>query len=247
MGILTRPALLLPDGVEQSALILLVARGLRGVCDGFIAVLLPGYLLALGFGQLAVGLISTTTLFGSAFATVLVGAVGNRFAPRGLLRFAAALMIATGLAFAGLSSLWPLLVVAFVGTLNLSSGDVSLFLPLEHARLAESATGDARTALFARYSLIGALSASLGALAAAFPDWIAAHSAVTPLIAMRAMFIVYSTTASLSGFSIGIYHRTIRQLACLPHRSVPRAESSPVWRCCSASMPLQVVFSSTRC
>ncbi|MEI5995808.1 MFS transporter [Paraburkholderia bengalensis] len=203
MGILTRPALLLPDGVEQSALILLVARGLRGVCDGFIAVLLPGYLLALGFGQLAVGLISTTTLFGSAFATVLVGAVGNRFAPRGLLRFAAALMIATGLAFAGLSSLWPLLVVAFVGTLNPSSGDVSLFLPLEHARLAESATGDARTALFARYSLIGALSASLGALAAALPDWIAAHSAVTPLIAMRAMFIVYSTT----GFIVWVLYR----------------------------------------
>ncbi len=203
MGILTRPALLLPDGVERSALILLVARGLRGVCDGFIAVLLPGYLLALGFGQLAVGLISTTTLFGSAFATVLVGAVGNRFAPRGLLRFAAALMIATGLAFAGLSSLWPLLIVAFVGTLNPSSGDVSLFLPLEHARLAESATGDARTALFARYSLIGALSASLGALAAALPDWIAAHSAVTPLIAMRAMFIVYSTT----GFIVWVLYR----------------------------------------
>jgi hypothetical protein len=62
------------------------------VCDGFVAVLLPGYLLALGFGQLAVGLISTTTLFGSALATVQVGLVGNRFAPRGLLRFATALM-----------------------------------------------------------------------------------------------------------------------------------------------------------
>lgn len=203
MGILTRPALLLPDGVERGALILLVARGLRGMCDGFVAVLLPGYLLALGFGQLAVGLISTTTLFGSALATVLVGLVGNRFAPRGLLRFAAVLMIATGLAFAGLSSLWPLLIVAFVGTLNPSSGDVSLFLPLEHARLAESATGDSRTALFARYSLVGALSAALGALAAALPDWIAAHAGIPPLMAMRAMFIVYSTT----GFIVWVLYR----------------------------------------
>jgi MFS family permease len=203
MGILTRPALLLPDGVERGALILLVARGLRGMCDGFVAVLLPGYLLALGFGQLAVGLISTTTLFGSALATVLVGLVGNRFAPRGLLRFAAVLMIATGLAFAGLSSLWPLLIVAFVGTLNPSSGDVSLFLPLEHARLAESATGDARTALFARYSLVGALSAALGALAAGLPDWIAAHAGIPPLTAMRAMFIVYSTT----GFIVWVLYR----------------------------------------
>ncbi|BCZ82525.1 MFS transporter [Paraburkholderia terrae] len=215
MGILTRPALLLPDGVERGALILLVARGLRGMCDGFVAVLLPGYLLALGFGQLAVGLISTTTLFGSALATVLVGLVGNRFAPRGLLRFAAVLMIATGLAFAGLSSLWPLLIVAFVGTLNPSSGDVSLFLPLEHARLAESATGDARTALFARYSLVGALSAALGALAAGLPDWIAAHVGIPPLMAMRAMFIVYSTT----GFIVWVLYRHLPA----PHVSADRS------------------------
>lgn len=99
-------AFLLPEGVERGALILLVARGLRGMCDGFVAVLLPGYLLALGFGQLAVGLVSTTTLIGSALATVLVGLVGSRFASRGLLRFAAVLMMATGLAFAGLSSIW---------------------------------------------------------------------------------------------------------------------------------------------
>lgn len=203
MGILTRPTMLLPDGVERSALILLVARGLRGMCDGFVAVLLPGYLLALGFGQLAVGLISTTTLFGSAFATVLVGVIGNRFAPRGLLRCAAALMFATGLAFAGLSSLWPLLIVAFVGTLNPSSGDVSLFLPLEHARLAESATGDARTSLFARYSLVGALSAALGALAAGLPDWLSVHAEVTPLTAIRAMFLVYSIT----GFVVWLLYR----------------------------------------
>ncbi len=49
---------------------------------------------------------------------------------------AAGLMALTGLGFAGLDRFWPLAVVAFFGTLNPSSGDVSLFLPLEHARLA---------------------------------------------------------------------------------------------------------------
>ena len=48
---------------------------------------------------------------------------------------------------------------AFAGTLNPSSGDVSVFLPLEHARLAEAAHDDTRTTLFARYSLLGALFA----------------------------------------------------------------------------------------
>jgi MFS family permease len=196
-------ALLLPEGVARGASILLVARGLRGMCDGFIAVLLPGYLLALGFGQLAVGLISTTTLLGSAVATIMVGLIGNRFAQRSLLLFAAALMMATGLAFAGLSSLWPLLAVAFIGTLNPSSGDVSLFLPLEHARLAESATGDARTSLFARYSLVGGLSAAVGALAAGLPDLIAARSVASPLAAMRVMFLVYAAAGFVNWLIYG--------------------------------------------
>ena len=167
---------LLPSGVDAGAWFILVGRALRGFCDGYIAVLLPAYLLALGLTQWAVGLVSSATLIGSALATILVGMLGSRFAPRRLLMLAAALMAATGVGFAGLSDLWPLLAIAFVGTLNPSSGDVSVFLPLEQARLAESALPDARTALFARYSLIGAFSAAIGALAAALPGWLATHS-----------------------------------------------------------------------
>jgi MFS family permease len=187
--VLTR--LLLPQGVARSALPLLLARALRAFGDGYMAVLLPAYLLALGMGQLEVGLISTATLLGSAFATLAVGAWGHRVVPRRLLLGAALLMAATGLGFAGLSSFWPLLLVAFVGTLNPSSGDVSVFLPLEHARLAEAAQGAARTALFARYSLLGALCAAVGALAAALPDWLAAHAGLTRLNALRALFLAY--------------------------------------------------------
>ncbi len=166
--------LLLPAGVDPAVLPLLVGRGLRAFADGYIAVLLPAYLLALGFGQFDVGLLSTATLAGSAVATLAVGAVGHRWSPRVLLLGAALLMTATGIGFAGVSAFWPLLVVAFVGTINPGSGDVSVFLPLEHARLAHAARGNARTALFARYSLTGSLCAAVGALAAALPPWLAA-------------------------------------------------------------------------
>ncbi|KVQ14240.1 ABC transporter permease [Burkholderia ubonensis] len=182
----------LPAGVEHAAWIILVSRGLRGFCDGFIAVLLPAYLLSLGFAQFDVGLISTATLMGSAVATIAVGMVASRFPHRRMLTLAAIMMAATGIGFASLSSMWPLLVVAFVGTLNPSSGDVSLFLPLEQARLAEAATGHARTSLFARYSLVGAVSAASGSLAAGMPLWIASHAGMSLLAAMRAMFLVYA-------------------------------------------------------
>ena len=182
--------LLSSRGSSAGAVCVLAARALRALVDGYVAVLLPAYLLALGFGSWEVGLLSTATLLGSALATLAVGAWGHRFGRGQLLRAAAVLMALTGVAFAFQASLWPLLVIAFVGTLNPSSGDVSVFLPLEHARLAE-APGSARVALFARYSLLGALFAALGALASAIPDWASAHLGVTRLFAMRGMFLLY--------------------------------------------------------
>ena len=191
-----RPAtlarVLLPSGSDAGAWRVLAARGLRALADGYMAVLLPAYLLALGLGTVEVGVVATTTLLGSALATIAVGAWGHRFAPGALLRAMAWLMVATGVAFAGLTSLWPLLVVAFVGTLNPSAGDVSAFLPLEHARIAASAGGAARTALFARYSVVGALCAALGALAAGAPEGLERYAGWPRLQAMRAMFLLYA-------------------------------------------------------
>ncbi|HEY9065220.1 MAG TPA: MFS transporter [Burkholderiaceae bacterium] len=169
-----------------------MARALRAIVDGCMAVLLPAYLLALGLSAFQVGVIATTTLLGSALATVAVGLWGHRAASQRLLQAAAVLMALTGLAFAGFTSFWPLLLVAFVGTLNPGAGDVSVFLPLEHARLASAASGGARTALFARYSVLGAVCAALGALVAGVPDAVQRLAGVPRVEALRAMFLLYA-------------------------------------------------------
>lgn len=187
------PSWWLPAGVEPAAAWLLTSRMLRGFADGYVAVLLPAYLGALGMSVVEIGVLSTLTLAGSAVATIAVGALGHRFRASGLMLGAALTMVATGLGFAGLHAFWPLALVAFVGTLNPSSGDVSVFLPLEHARLARAAaTSAARTALFSRYALAGGLSAAVGALASAWPAWWSAHAGGAVLDAMRAMFVLYA-------------------------------------------------------
>lgn len=201
--------LLLPDGVDELALPLLVGRALRAFADGYVAVLLPAYLLALRFGTLDVGILSTATLLGSALATLAIGAWGYRFHHRFLLLGAALLMMSTGFAFAMQTAFWPLLLIAFVGTLNPSSGDVSVFLPLEHARLAEAGQGHARTALFARYSLLGALFAAFGALAAGIPEWLAAQGGISQLSAFRCMFVLYG----IIGGAVWLLYRRLPQPA----------------------------------
>jgi MFS family permease len=180
----------------------LAAKALRAFADGYVSLLLPLYLIELGFGALEVGLVATTTLIGSGLATLLVGTIAHRHRYRTLLVAASLLMAATGLGFAGASTLWVLLVVAAVGTLNPSSGDVSVFLPLEHAVLSRVAGDDRRTSIFARYSLTGALAGACGSLAAALPALVARTADVPALAAMQAMFVLY---AAIAGIAAWIY------------------------------------------
>jgi MFS family permease len=179
---------------------LLAARALRSFADGYVSLLLPIYLLQLGYDALQVGLIATTTLLGSGATTLAVGRIAHRYASRTLLIGAAALMIVTGLGFASVTDLAPLLVFALVGTLNPSSGDVSVFVPLEHAALAHAAGDHRRTAVFARYSLIGALAGACGALAASLPSLLSAPLGVSERAALQAMFVLYALLASIAAW-----------------------------------------------
>jgi MFS family permease len=170
---------------------LVTARALRAFGDGFVSLLLPAYLLALGYSAFEVGAIATATLLGSGVFTLGLGLHAHRFRMRTLLLCAAALIAVTGVSVATFTDLWPLLVIATVGTLNPSAGDVSVFVPLEHATIARLAPARTRTAWFARYSLTGALAAALGAACAGIPQWLATHG-VTMQVALQRMFLVYA-------------------------------------------------------
>ena len=213
------------QGQGAEVLPIFAARALRGLADGLVAVLLPVYLLALGLGGVEVGAIATATLLGSALATLALGAWGHRWSARALLLGAAALMTATGLGFAAMTAFWPLLLVAFVGTLNPSSGDVSVFLPLEHARLAAAGDLATRTDLFARYALTGALFAALGALAAGLPDRVVMLSGIARVDALRAMFLLYGLIGFLTW---AIYRRLPQSHASDQARPAPLGPSRAV-------------------
>jgi MFS family permease len=175
---------------------LLAARAVRDFGDGFVAILLPVYLTALGFSPVEIGLVATAALLGSATLTLASGALGARHDQRRLLMAAASLMVATGVAFAIVNDFALLLVVAFAGTINPSAGSVSIFVPLEHAVLTHEVADRARTSMFARYSLIGALSSAVGALAAAAPEYFSLLG-LDLLASVKAMFVLYAALGVL--------------------------------------------------
>jgi len=178
--------------------LLLGARGLRDFGDGFVAVLLPVYLKALGFSPLEIGALAGTALLGSALLTLAVGFLGVRYDHRLLLISSAGLMTATGVALSIVDSYALLLVVAFVGSVNPSGGSASSFVPVEHAVLTRETADAERTKAFARYSLVGGLASAGGALAAAMPelftrpDW-------SELSGIKVMFWIYALLGLVGG------------------------------------------------
>ncbi len=191
--------MLLPASATGDAPRLVLARALRGFADGIVSVVLPAHLLALGFSAIEVGAVATATLLGSATLTLGVGLLAHRIPARAVLLGATAVMCATGIAFGSVTSFWLLIAVAFVGTLNPSAGDVSVFLPVEQSLLASSTAPAERTALYARYNVAGALAAAVGSLASALPDLLARGAGVAPDAALRVVFFVYAAVAVAIG------------------------------------------------
>ena len=223
----------------------LLARGLRAFGDGYVSLLLPVYLLKLGFGPLAVGAIATATLLGSGLLTLSVGLYAARFRLRSLLLAATALMAGTGIGFAFVHDFWPLALIAVIGTLNPSSGDVSVFLPLEHAALSEVVSDRQRTGAFARYSLTGSLVGALGSLAAGIPAWLTHASGVGELAALQAMFVLYAVIAGVAalayrGLAAGLHDRGVAERG----RAAPaRARVTPLQSSRRIVLTLAALFS----
>ena len=121
------------------------------------------------------------------------------------------------MAFPAAQHLVLIAIVAFIGTINPSGGDLGMLVPLEHAMLARGASDQERTKVFASYSLIGALSMAAGSLAASIPDLLVGEG-FTQLGALRLMFLAY---AALGIASALLYRR-------LPHARAEERHHAPL-------------------
>jgi predicted MFS family arabinose efflux permease len=233
---ITRSGYWLPSSATSDAKRLLASRALRGFADGLVSVLLPSYLTAIGFSSFRIGAIVFGTLFGSAAVTLWIGLVSHRLGSRPVLLGASVLMLATGLGFASITSFWPLFAVAVAGTLNPSAGDVSLFLPVEQASLAETVASHDLTAIFSRYNIAGAFAGALGALASGLPAAAVSRLGCSMLVAWRCGFFTYSAIAVITAIIYGSLSPAIESVP-------PKARTAPLAKSRPTVLKLAALFS----
>jgi len=197
---------------RRDFLLLYAARAARNFGDGFAVIILPVYLAAIGFDTTQIGIVAAAALLGSALLTLAVGFLAARYDLRSLLLAGAFLMAATGIAMPNFEHLVLIAVVAFIGTMNPSTGDIGVLVPVEHALLAREATDGERTKVFARYSLIGAIATAAGALAAATPDLLRLLGFAT-LPSLKAMLYVYAVL----GITSAVFYRFMSPVRAAEH------------------------------
>ncbi len=99
--------------------------------------------------------------------------------------------------------------------MNPTTGDSGVHVPLEQAALAHNAPDKDRTGIFARYSLVGALSIAAGALAAGTPDVLVSFG-IGKVAALQAMFYVYAALGLLGAVFYSYLPRTQAKEAAPP-------------------------------
>lgn len=152
----------LPFGVVGQ---LLLARTLREMAFGAMAIILPVYWRKTGLSLPAIGVLFTLALLGSSTLAVLLGRYVNRVGRRRVLLVASALwVITTPLLFLG--NLGGLAIVAVLGTLSPNGKEVGPFLAVEQAALARLYSGQTRVRAYAWFNLVGYTATAAGAVLA---------------------------------------------------------------------------------
>ena len=139
---------------------------LRALAVGEVSVFFALYLASLGYDEVRIGLALTAGLAGMAAGTLVSGLLADRLGRRLSLGFLAGLMGGCGILLDAARDFHPILILSFLGMVNGMGRDRGAAQAIDQALLAQVATPETRTRIFARYTLLVDIGTAIGALLA---------------------------------------------------------------------------------
>jgi MFS family permease len=201
-------ALLLFDWLTRDGRLLLAAKMVRTFAYGFLSVILAIYLKLIGFDEVLVGLILTTTLLNSVVFTLVASFYADKIGRRKFLLLYAALMSVSGFIFAVSENYIALIIAAFIGTINITGAETGAFLTIEQAILPQTLKKlRKRNTVFAIYNMAGTLAMAAGVLLSGLPSVLQQHLQYFDIVlnqigSIKLLFALYSV---LGIVLLGIY------------------------------------------
>jgi MFS family permease len=201
-------ALLLFDWLTRDGRLLLAAKMVRTFAYGFLSVILAIYLKLIGFDEVLIGLILTTTLLNSVVFTLVASFYADKIGRRKFLLLYAALMSVSGFIFAVSENYIALIIAAFIGTINITGAETGAFLTIEQAILPQTLKKlRKRNTVFAIYNMAGTFAMAAGVLLSGLPAVLQQELqhfgiVLNQIGSIKLLFVLYSV---LGIVLIGIY------------------------------------------
>jgi MFS family permease len=107
------------------------------------------------------------------------------------------LMAAAGLVFASARNLLVLIIAGTIGVISPSGNEVGPFLSIEQAALSQIVPANARTMVFAWYTLAGSVATAFGSLCGGMLSQALRKTMVLPLASYRVVVLVYAVLGAL--------------------------------------------------
>ncbi len=186
--------LLLFDWLTRDGKLLLAAKIVRTFAYGFLSVILAIYLKLIGFNELLIGLILTTTLLNSVIFTLIASLYADRIGRRKFLLIYAALMSVSGFVFMITENYIALIIAAFIGTINITGAETGAFLTIEQVMLPQTINNvRKRNTIFAVYNMAGTFAMAAGILLSGLPTILQQQFEMLDSIAsIKLLFGLYS-------------------------------------------------------
>src|SRR5581483_5779885 len=189
------PAILTADAWR-----LFATRLVRLFAYGSLSLVLVFYLVGIGLSEQRIGTLLTMTLVGDVAVSLFLTTHADRLGRRRVLVAGSALIVIAGVVFASTHLFWLLLLAGTVGVISPSGSEVGPFWSIEQAALSHVVSPQARTEVFAWYTLVGAFATALGALAGGAVTTAMARASAAPIDGYRSIVVIYA----LSGVVLAV-------------------------------------------
>jgi len=191
--------------INRDGKLIILSRGICTFARSYVAIIIALYLDKLGFSLIQVGLFLSTGVAGAAFFAFIVSLISEKIGRRRLLIIFTLLSAITGLALVVINSYLPLLLFAFLGSINGGGGGKGgPAQPLEQASLADTVPSKKRNDLYAIYGIVSVVGTALGALAAGLPAFLQSRFELSEMYAYKVMFIGFSLTLLVGAILYGL-------------------------------------------
>lgn len=210
------------------------SRAARSLSQGYLSVIIPLYLLQIGFTGLSLGELFTVGAIISGILTVTVSLLADQVGRKPFLIVFPIISAIAAIVFISTQNFWIIVASSALGTLGRGggaggAGQGGPFYPAQQALIADLAGSTERNKVFAAFSFADAIAGTTGALLAGVPDILVARAGYSPVDSYKPLFVLTSILSIVMMLAILPVRETLRRRkAGAPRRSLLPRESRKV-------------------